>query len=389
MAKAKKKNAGFNKVVQSGLAKVDALRHELKRTFHERDSEIDGALTALVARQHVLLLGPPGTAKSALARVVCEAIDGASYFKWLLTKFSTPEELFGPMSLKALEQDQYRRVTAGKMPEASVAFLDECFKANSAILNSLLTILEEREFDNGSTALACPLLSCFGASNELPKDDSLGALYDRFVLRFWVSPLTDHDAMKAVYLSDGAPSVKATITGEELTFLQTGVAAVDFPNDVAESMLAVKRALAGIGVQASDRRWKSCVQIVRARALLRGSMTVSSSDLLVLGDCMWREPDQRQRVAEVVGEIASPLVAEALQISDAAKQAHKQLLADEGTPAFLDRAVNVRADLKEMRQRLQSMLDEHGDACPEAVEAMDSIRKLQADAKRRHDRALD
>jgi hypothetical protein len=123
--------------------------------------------------------GSPGTAKSALVRAIAQAF-GGSYFERLLTKFSTPEELFGPISLKALEQDRYERVTAGKLPEAEFAFVDEVFKANSAILNSLLTAMNERLFHNDGAPAQMPLVSLFGASNELPEGKELEALFDRF-----------------------------------------------------------------------------------------------------------------------------------------------------------------------------------------------------------------
>lgn len=375
--------------LHKSLEKLAEVKRQLTQEFCEREQEVDGIIAALVARQHVLLLGPPGTAKSALARAACGAIEGGAYFKWLLTKFTTPEEIFGPISLKALEQDEYRRVTTGKMPEATVAFLDECFKANSAILNSVLTILEEREFDNGAGgALPCPLVSCVGASNELPKDDSLGALYDRFLLRYWVAPLSEPGSMRRVYTGTGQPTITASIKSDELAKVQAAVDGVSVPDDVAERLLEVKRALENIGVVGSDRRWKSCMALVKANALLRGAFAVTGSDLLILGNCMWREPDQRQQVASVVGEIASPAVAEALQISDAATQAHRDLCAAVDTPEFFEKVVDVRADLKRMRIQLNELLKSNP-ACPEAETALALVRKLQADAKRRHDSALD
>src|SRR5512147_1768672 len=147
------------------------MRSELAQLFLERDAVVDGALVAMLAGYHVLLIGPPGTGKSMLADELCRRLDGATYFQWLLTKFTTPEELFGAVSLAALERDEYRRVTALKLPEAHIAFLDEVFKANSSILNAVLTLMNERRFHNGRAVERVPLVTLFGASNELPEDD--------------------------------------------------------------------------------------------------------------------------------------------------------------------------------------------------------------------------
>src|SRR4029453_4339900 len=138
--------------------KLKNIREELKQMFLERTDLIDGALAALLAAHHLLIIGPPGTAKSMLADELCRRIEGADYFQWLLTRFTTPEEIFGAVSLKALEQDDYRRVTARKLPEAHIAFLDEIFKANSSILNSILTLVNERFFHNGRSVEHVPLV---------------------------------------------------------------------------------------------------------------------------------------------------------------------------------------------------------------------------------------
>src|SRR5882757_8626152 len=165
---------------------VKRLRQEviepLKRRFIGRDEVIDLIALALVAGEHLFLHGPPGTAKSALIRQFATAVRGA-YFEYLLTRFSEPNEVFGPIDLVRLREGTVATVTTGMLPEAAFVFLDELFNANSAILNNLLTVLNERLYRRGAETHKLPLLSLFSASNHLPEDDALRALFDRFLLR--------------------------------------------------------------------------------------------------------------------------------------------------------------------------------------------------------------
>jgi MoxR-like ATPase len=286
-------------VARSRLARV---ADELGQVFVERSEVIEGSLAALLAGQHVLLLGPPGTAKSMLADEICRRIDGARSFHWLLTKFTTPEELFGAVSLRALEQDEYRRVTTNKLPEAHVAFLDEVFKASSSILNALLMLLNERRFDNGRERIDVPLLTLFGAANELPEDDELQAVYDRFLVRFVVGYVVEDFRFLRMLRSD-PPPVTASLGFHELATLAAAARKVSVPDAALRSILEVRRALAEREVIASDRRYRQSLGLLRALALLRGRTAVGDDEVMFLEHVLWRDPAEREVVREVLGRL--------------------------------------------------------------------------------------
>ena len=272
--------------------------------FLERDELIDGALVALLAAQHVLVIGPPGTAKSMLADEVCRRLGGARYFQWLLTRFTTPEELFGAVSLKALEADDYRRLTTHKLPEAHIAFLDEIFKASSSILNTILTLMNERRFHNGREVAEVPLLTLFAASNELPEDDELLALHDRFLLRFVVDYL-DEDFRFLKLLQAGPVAARTMLPLAALDQARAEAGALPVPGAVLRAMTDLRRELRAKNVIASDRRWAQAVGVLRAHAWLAGRDAASEEDVPFLEHVLWRDPAERAVVRTAVRELLS------------------------------------------------------------------------------------
>ncbi len=292
--------------------KFAAARKELSAALIERDEEVDLTLTALVAHEHVLLVGPPGCGKSLLLDSLL-AWTGGAKFSILLTKFTTPEEVCGPVSLAALKEDRYVRVTAGRLPEADFAFVDECFKASSAILNTLLKILNERVYDAGDgVARRVPLKLCVGASNEWPSPETgkeLSALFDRFTLRRAVSPIRSQAGrQKLLWTRDHRPRLSATIAPAEVEAARAAAAALPWSGDAREALETVLRELAKEGVQPGDRRQFKTVGVVQAFAYLCGADEVLPEHLEVAQHTLWEDPaEQPQKAAQVIARVANPV----------------------------------------------------------------------------------
>ena len=293
---------------------TDRIRHirdALTTGLVERDLPIRLALLAALSGEHLLLVGLPGTAKSLVARRMHLAFADASYFERLLTRFTVPEELFGPLSIKALEEDRYERLTESYLPTASVAFLDEIFKANSAILNALLTLLNEREFDNGAKRVRTPLMAVIGASNELPETTELDALFDRFLLRLHLAPVSKGEFPNLLRLQDNAlPNMPddAKLTRRDLDEVQRAAATVDLPKNILILLSSLREWCAAEEIFVSDRRWRKVVKLLQTSALTNGRDTVSVWDCWLLQHCLWSGAEDRKKIydwyAERVGLVS-------------------------------------------------------------------------------------
>lgn len=358
-------------------ATLRAIEGELLGAFAEREREIRGLFLALVAREHMLLLGPAGTGKSALAHVFCTAIQGATYYQWLLTRFSTPEELFGPVSLDGLKRDKFRRVTTGKLPEAHIAFLDEIFKANSAVLNSLLTALNERGFDNDGGRVHMPLESLVGASNELPDGPELAALYDRFLLRFWTGYTTTPDSFRRLLVGD-EPAVSTSISLAEIAAAQDEAARLPITDAAVDELFKLRAEMSTMGVVVSDRRWRKAMKVLRAAAWYDGATEVTPDIFPVLAHVLWDLPDQLPKLTQLVAKFASAELAEAQEIYDSIVQLLGEL-PPEGAADFAQRVTGITRELKVASEKVAGLVK--GTAGKPATQAR--VTTLRDDLDRR------
>ena len=286
----------------------------------ERDDEARLLVLSMIAGEHILFLGPPGTGKSVLGRRLSQLCGGV-FFQRLLTRFTTPEEIFGPLSLRALENDEYKRCTAGYLPTASIAFLDEIFKANSAILNTLLTILNERQFDNGAGVREdCPIRCVVGASNELPESDELDALYDRFLIRKEVLSLSDEGVMKILSMPTpgfASPAANNSLNNLEIPFangldsvivaLSNAADSVHMGDDACVLMRDLRRFMKEqLDVDVSDRRLVKAARLLKISAASHGRTSVDPIDCLLLQHVVWRLPEQRNAIREWLWDNFTP-----------------------------------------------------------------------------------
>ena len=321
--------------------RFELLLREMNRGIYEKETEISLSLLAALAGESIILLGPPGVAKSMVARQLKTAFRDAQSFEYLMSRFSTPDEIFGPVSIQKLKtSDTYERAVEGYLPTADVVFLDEIWKAGPAIQNTLLTVINEKIFRNGNREMHLPLKLLVAASNELPaKGEGLEALWDRFVIRIESRPIKLEKNFRAMLLESHADFSGSTggvghadfadnadfsgsmgksgstdfsdlkITAEEYAEWAEKICKIGVKEEVLDVISAIRKSLRAVNVDeaaerrniyVSDRRWKNIVRLLRTSAFMQDREEVDICDLLPIYHCLWQEPEERDAIRNIV-----------------------------------------------------------------------------------------
>ena len=353
------------------LERFKLLLQEMNRGIYEKNTEISLSLLAALAGESVILLGPPGVAKSMVARQLKTAFRDAQSFEYLMSRFSTPDEIFGPVSIQKLKtSDTYERAVEGYLPTADVVFLDEIWKAGPAIQNTLLTVINEKIFRNGNREMHLPLKLLVAASNELPaKGEGLEALWDRFVIRIESRPIKLEKNFRAMLLESHADFSRSTrvlgnadfadnadfsgsmgefgstdstdfsdstdftdfsdlkITAEEYAEWAKNISKIGVKEEVLDAISAIRKSLRAVNVDeaaerrniyVSDRRWKNIVRLLRTSAFMQDREEVDICDLLPIYHCLWQEPEERDAIRSIViRSLFSPFAEKLVEMKNA------------------------------------------------------------------------
>ena len=341
------------------LERFKQLLGEMNRGIYEKETEISLSLLAALAGESIILLGPPGVAKSMVARQLKTAFRDAQSFEYLMSRFSTPDEIFGPVSIQKLKtSDTYERAVEGYLPTADVVFLDEIWKAGPAIQNTLLTVINEKIFRNGNREMHLPLKLLVAASNELPaKGEGLEALWDRFVIRIESRPIKLEKNFRAMLLESHADFSGSTgglghadfadnadfsgsmgksgstdfsdlkITAEEYAEWAEKICKIGVKEEVLDAISAIRKSLRAVNVDeaaerrniyVSDRRWKNIVRLLRTSAFMQDREEVDICDLLPIYHCLWQEPEERDAIrCIVIRALFSPFAEKLVEMKNA------------------------------------------------------------------------
>lgn len=301
------------------IKKIERIKENIKKELVDRDEVVDTIIMSILCGENIVLLGPAGTGKSYISRKVAKSFNLGTdrYFEYLLTKFSTPDEIFGNLSLNALKNDKYERNIEGYLPTAELVFLDEIFKANSSILNSLLTIMNEKIYMNGKERINVPLNSIIGASNEFPETTELAPFYDRFLFKINVNPLDKINKAKLLMLDLEENKNEEKINLEEIKILREEAKKIKFSQETISIFLSIiekylekvkkyfedneeedneenyvkqEEEISNNIEYISDRKIKKMFFAIKMNALLKGKNKIENEDFSILKHMLWNNP---------------------------------------------------------------------------------------------------
>ena len=296
--------------------RIQQLLGELNKGIYEKETELALSLLAALAGESIILLGPPGVAKSMVARRLKSAFKEARSFEYLMSRFYTTDDMFGPVSISKLkDSDRYERSIDGYLPTADVVFLDEIWKAGPAIQNTLLTVINEKLFRNGDQEIQLPLKLLVAASNELPaQGEGLEALWDRFIIRVessnikqeskFLAMLTDEDTVP-----DTEVASELQITDAEYAAWGDAISKTGIDEGVLKSIVVIRKALGSVPVQpgdehhnvyVSDRRWKKVIRLLKTSAFIHDRTSASFADLVPMYNCLWQEPEEEESIRRII-----------------------------------------------------------------------------------------
>lgn len=375
-----------NPKITAMYERIERLLRALSTDLHEREEAVRLGLLAAVSGESLFLLGPPGTGKSLIARRLQQAFRDATSFSYLMGRFSTPDEVFGPLSIRSLrEEDRYERNVESYLPDADVVFLDEIWKASPPIQNALLTALNERVYRNGTQEVTIPLKVFVGASNELPVHaDEAAAFWDRFLVRIAVDPIAGDEAFAAMLRETEDPyrdvvPRELRLTDDEYAQLRSLESTITLPPPVVDLIASIRSALESPEADAaplyvSDRRWKKITGLLRMSAVLHGRGHVEAIDCAVIRNCAWSSLDERPRVEQVVADqlaARSGRPAETQRLHDQFEELRRsyrersaEVVQDERRVPVIYREEYFRlqpTDERDSREALEQLLVWHGD----------------------------
>ncbi len=348
--------------ITAALQQINAHLDALSMQFVARRALLELIVLGLITREHVLLIGPPGTGKSAVVQAIAKTID-ATAFEYLIGRFTEPSELFGALDLNALKDGQIKPVTNGMLPEAEVAFLDEIFLGSTAILNSLLKILNERTYRRGQYSVTTPLISCVAASNAMPEDSQLAAFADRFLVTMYVDPVGEHELPELLATgwrqSMGSVVPVAPIDKSLISKLHDAMLAIDM-DLILDAYAHIVRKLRLVGIALSDRKIVKGQKLIAAAALLRGNKAAGPEDMWPI-TYLIQSKAQQEQVRELLHvelkHSQNPVLSKSVAKATYGPTAHAAALTEQATSLLDGRPAQTDDPLYEIwLVRLETML---------------------------------